>query len=162
MTPSEFPEPGSPVTEPAIYGPAGPNGEPPHMTMSQFQQWQRDQTAAIIAATPAPPGYSSYADYLAGVKHPDTPATKVQALSPVTVAMASTSAPVSVKAAPLTTSHGWHINLGQVIGLAFLGLQAYNIQDAPGSGPKVLLNQQNSGAILQGILSLFPPAPAAQ
>jgi hypothetical protein len=48
-------------TDPAIYGPAGPNGEAPSMTLSQYHQWQLDTLAAAGDATPAPPGFPSYA-----------------------------------------------------------------------------------------------------
>jgi hypothetical protein len=58
-------------TGPAIYGPGG------NMTMSQFQAWQVATLAANAAATPPPPGYTSYAAYEAAQAQPKPSAPDV-------------------------------------------------------------------------------------
>lgn len=49
-----------------------------------------------------------------------------------------------------------HFNLGQIIGLALIGLQAYKQQDQAPGGPAVLLDPLTTAQYVQGILSLFP------
>jgi hypothetical protein len=50
------------TTDPnAIYGPAGPNGEAPSMTLEQYHAWQLQTLLAAGDATPAPPGFPTYA-----------------------------------------------------------------------------------------------------
>lgn len=66
-------------------------------------------------------------------------------------------------AAPTATHphFAFHVNLGQIMGLALLGLQAYNQQDVAPGGAAVLLDPATALPYMQGVLSLFPPAPPA-
>jgi hypothetical protein len=63
---------------------------------------------------------------------------------------------------PVTPAQHHHfLNLGQIMGLALLGLAAYHQQDVAPDGPATLLNPNVATPYIQGILSLFPPAPTA-
>lgn len=73
----------------------------------------------------------------------------------------STNEKPVVAPAPAPHPHfQFHLNLGQIVGIALLGLQAYKIQDTAPGGPAVLLDPAEAVPFAQGILSLFPPAPA--
>jgi hypothetical protein len=66
--------------------------------------------------------------------------------------MSDANIPVAVP----TPAHHFHFNLGKVLALIVLGLEAYKLQDSPGKGPSSLLEPGNLNALIAGVQSIFP------
>ncbi len=58
-----------------------------------------------------------------------------------------------------------HFDIGKLLGFVLLGLQAYDAQDQPGSGPKIFLQPAVASQLIGGVLQVLgqhadaPPAP---
>jgi hypothetical protein len=77
-----------------------------------------------------------------------------------TVTAAPVLIPAAAAPAPITPAQHHHfLSLGQIIGLALLGLTAYHAQDIAPGGPATLLNPAVAEPYLAGILSLFGAPP---
>lgn len=66
---------------------------------------------------------------------------------------------------PSAAASPHHFSLGQLFGLALLGLEAYSQQNQPGGGPSIFLNPSVTASYMQGVAAVLAaqyPAPAAQ
>ncbi len=74
--------------------------------------------------------------------------------------MSTIKKPTPPPVVPIPPAPTNHFDLGKILGLALLGLQAYSAQDQPGAGPKIFLDPNVTAQLMAGVLSILHTAPA--